>query len=96
LTDIVATLTYSSVNLVTPALKTYLMSAYGSLPTVGSIATLDLTVTCGATTECIPYVGDPNGTVVSSTLTASSTPEPGTLAMFGAGIVLFYRLRRRR
>jgi hypothetical protein len=100
LTDIKGTITYSSVNLLTPALSAYLLANYGALPTVGSTAALDLTVTCGSTTECIPFAGDPTGTVLSATIAggaASAAPEPGSIALCGAGVAgLLYRLRRRK
>ena len=99
LTDITGTITYSSVTLLTPALKTYLLANYGALPTAGGTAALDLTITCGSTTECIPFAGDPTGTILSATIapgTAGTAPEPGSIALCGAGIVaLLYRLRRR-
>ncbi len=100
LTDIKGTITYSSVTLLTPALKTYLLANYGALPTVGGTAALDLIVSCGAATECIPFAGDPAGTVLSATIApgaASTTPEPGSIALCGAGIgALLYRLQRRK
>ncbi len=100
LTDITGTITYNSVTLVTPALKTYLLANYGALPTASGTAALDLTISCGTTTECIPFAGDPTGTVLSATIApgaASTTPEPGSIALCGAGIVaLLYRLRRRK
>lgn len=99
LTDITGTITYNSVNLVTPTLKTYLLANYGALPTAGGTGALDLTISCGSTTECIPFAGDPTGTVLSATIapgSASTTPEPGSIALCGVGIgALLYRLRRR-
>ncbi len=99
LTDITGTITYNSVTLLTPSLKTYFQANYGALPTIGSTAALDLTITCGSTTECIPFAGDPTGTVLSATIApgvTSSAPEPGSIALCGAGMAaLLYRLRRR-
>jgi hypothetical protein len=98
LTDITGTITYNSVTLLTPSLKTYLQANYGALPTIGSTAALDLTITCGSTTECIPFAGDPAGTVLSATIApgvTGSAPEPGSIALCGAGMAaLLYRLRR--
>jgi hypothetical protein len=100
LTDITGVITYTSVNLVTPALEAYLTTHYGTLPSVNSTSLLDLTITCGTTTECIPFAGDPAGTVQSASImpnNSSATPEPGSLALIGTGFAgLIYRLRRRR
>lgn len=100
LTDITGTITYNSVTLLTPALKTYLLANYGALPTAGGTAALDLTITCGSTTECIPFAGDPTGTVLSATIApgvGGTAPEPGSIALCGAGVAaLLYRLRRRK
>jgi hypothetical protein len=100
LTDIKGTISYSSVTLLTPALNAYLLANYGALPTVGGTAALDLIVSCGAATECIPFAGDPAGTVLSATIApgvSAAAPEPGSIALCGAGMAaLLYRLRRRQ
>jgi hypothetical protein len=102
-TNIFATITFTSVHLVTPALEAYLITNYGPLPTVGSIAQLDLTVSCNITSPAaqqpcvIPISMDPNSTSVSTSITAQSTaPEPGSMVLLGCGLAaIAFKLKRR-
>jgi hypothetical protein len=97
-TDIDATITFTSVNLVSTPLKTYLLANYGPLPTVGSTALLDLKVSCnsGSQVECVQLT-DPNSTSVSASITSQSTaPEPGSMVLLGFGLAaIAFKLKRR-
>lgn len=102
LTDLTGTITFTTTNLTNPALKAYLLTNLGAIPTVGSTAILDLTISCGSTTACI-QANDPTGSVVSATILPnnslpnnSSTPEPGTEALLGGGLAVLFWLGRAR
>jgi hypothetical protein len=104
-TDIFATITFTSVHLVTPALELYLTTNYGALPTMGGTALLDLTVSCNVISppsqvSCIPPVTmDPNSTSVSASIapgTLSTAPEPGSMVRLGCGLAaIAFKLKRR-
>lgn len=98
LTDIMGTITYTSVSLSTPALQAFLLTHYGALPTVNGTANLDFTVSCGAATVCIPpIVQDPASVSIAASISPggqSATPEPGTFVLLGGGLAaLLYRVR---
>jgi len=94
-TDLQGVITFTSVNLVNHGVIDFIHNNFGSLPSVGSMANFDLTVSCD--TNCIQLL-DPNGLVTSAVFSpgaVGAAPEPGTLALLGGGLAaLLYRRRR--